>query len=248
MNGIEISMAAEPLFQLGPIIVTNSMLVTALVVVLLTILSVVVTRRMSIVPNSRLQNLLEMIVEFLLDLSEKTAGRGVGRRVFPLIATFFIFILTANWIALSPGFGGSITYLNFHHQVVPLLRAPNADLNMTTAMALIAIVVVQIVGVKMNGGRGYLKELTTPILLAPLHFIAEISHVISLAARLFGNVMGGEVLLIVIFALIPPVVPTIFMGLEAFFGFIQALIFSVLTIVYISLAAGHGEARAEKHA
>lgn len=248
MHGTEITMAAEPLFELGPITITNSMLVTMLVIVLLTVVSILATRRMSLVPNSRLQNFLELIVEFLADLSEKTAGRGVGRRVFPLIATLFIFTLTANWIALFPGFLGAITYLNFHHQWVPLLRAPNADLNTTTAMALIAVTVVQIVGVNMNGARGYLRELTTPILLTPLHFVAEISHVISLAARLFGNVLGGEVLLIVIFALIPPVVPAIFVGLEAFFGFIQALIFSVLTIVYISLAAGHGQAHGEKHA
>jgi F-type H+-transporting ATPase subunit a len=98
----------------------------------------------------------------------------------------------------------------------------------------------------MNGLRGYLKELSTPLLLTPIHLIGELSHVISLSARLFGNIFGGEVLLAVMFALVPYFIPVIFMGLEMFFGFIQALIFSVLTIVYISLAAsGHGS---EEHA
>ena len=241
--GIEISMAPEPLFGIGHFYITNTMLTTVLVGALLVVVSLLATRRMSLVPNSRLQNLMEWIVEFLLNLSENTAGKRVGRRVFPLIATLFIFILTANWIGLFPGFG-SITWLNPHGHHVPLLRAATSDMNMTAAMALIAITTVQVVGVVMNGVRGYLKELSTPIFLTPIHIIGELSHIVSLTARLFGNIFGGEVLMIVMYALVPYVVPFIFLGLEAFFGFIQALIFSVLTIVYITLAAGHGAAAA----
>ncbi len=84
----------------------------------------------------------------------------------------------------------------------------------------------------------------TPVFMAPIHLISEVSHVISLAGRLFGNIFGGEVLMLVMYTLVPYVVPTMLLGLEVLFGFIQALIFTVLTVVYITLAAGpeHGEA------
>lgn len=249
---LEISMAAEPLFEVGPFVITNSMLTTWLVMAFLVVLSIAATSRLSLVPHSRLQCLMELIVEFLLNLAENTAGKRVGRRIFPLIATLFIFILVANWAGILPGFG-TITFENSHGHRVPLFRAATADMNTTVAMALIAITVVQFVGVTVNGVRGYLKELSTPLLLTPLHVIAEISHIISLSARLFGNVFGGEVLLVVMYALVPYVIPFVFLGLEMFFGFIQALIFSVLTAVYIALAAaghggGHDEAVAEAHA
>lgn len=239
---IHASMAAGVLFHVGPFAVTNTMFTAWVVMALLVIVSILATRRMSLVPESRLQNLAEMIVEFVLDLTERTAGAKVGRLVFPLIATLFIFILSANWFGVVPGVG-TITLTDPHHpeHSVPILRAATSDFNMTAAMALIAVVTVQVVGVAFNGVRGYLKELSTPLLLTPIHIIGELSHVISLSARLFGNIFGGEILLVVMFALIPYFVPAVFMGLELFFGFIQALIFTVLTVVYISLAAsGHG--------
>jgi F-type H+-transporting ATPase subunit a len=189
-------------------------------------------------------------VEFLYTLAVDTAGKKVGRRIFPLIATFFIFILTANWLGLFPLFG-TLKIQGLHHEPVPLLRAANADLNMTVAMALISITTVQVLGLAYNGLKGYLKHLSTPPFLTPVHLISEISHVISLAARLFGNIFGGEVLMLVMYALVPILVPTVFAGLEVLFGFIQALIFTVLSAVYITLATGsgnHGEAAAEASA
>ena len=245
--GIEISMAPEPIFKIAGFAITNSILTTLLVMLFLFVVSWLGTRRMSLVPESRLQNLLEWVVEFLLNLSENTAGRRVGRKVFPLIATLFIFILAANWTGLLPGFG-SIYVVEHNGAHVPLLRAATSDMNTTAAMALIAITVVQVVGFTINGTRNYLKEMTTPVFLTPIHLIGELSHIISLTARLFGNIFGGEVLMVVMYSLVPYFVPAIFLGLEAFFGFIQALIFSVLTIVYITLAAGHGALETEGHA
>ena len=133
---------------------------------------------------------------------------------------------------------------------MPFLRGPNADLNMTLAMALLAIGIVQIAGVAAHGARGYWKELSTPWPLTPIHLISEISRVISLSFRLFGNIFGGEVLLTVMYALLGGIfvgfATFIFLGLEVFFGLIQALLFSILTLVYISTAvAGHGDAEAE---
>ncbi len=250
---IHAPLAAETIAHLGPIPITNSMLTSVLVMALLLVLAWLATRKMQLVPG-RYQALWEMVVEFLLDLSEDTAGKRVGRKVFPLIATFFIFILTANWLGLLPGVGPSI-YVKVAESAghgaeeivhVPLFRAANADLNMTAAMALLSITVVQISGILVNGVKGYLKHLATPPLLAPVHIVSELSHIISLAARLFGNIFGGEVLVTVMYALVPVVVPAVFLGLEVLFGFIQALIFSVLSIVYIALATAgdheeHGE-------
>ncbi len=245
--GIEISMAPEPIFHVAGLGITNSMFTTVLVMALLVLVSYLGTRRMSLIPDSRLQNLLEWVVEFLRDLSENTAGKKVGRKVFPLIATLFIFILSANWIGLLPGFG-SIYVLEHGGRQVPLLRAANSDMNTTAAMALVSVTVVQVIGFTINGFRGYIKELTTPLYLTPIHLIGELSHIISLTARLFGNVFGGEVLMVVMYSLVPYVVPVVFLGLEAFFGFIQALIFTVLTTVYITLAAGHGVVETNGHA
>jgi F-type H+-transporting ATPase subunit a len=291
-----ISIKAEELFRLFGIAFTNSMLYTLIVIAVLSIFFWLATRRMKIVPT-RMQNFAEAIVELLLGITEGTAGRRVGRRIFPLIATLFIFILTANYAGLLPGVG-TVGYCTAPHhtttgtehalviqkdsaqvstvaglaapvlqteepkteaksglpsdickekgkeEFIPFLRAPNADLNTTLAMALLAIGVVQIAGIAAHGFGGYLKELVTPIALAPLHIIGEISRVISLSFRLFGNIFGGEVLVTVMYALLGSIFigfgTFIFLGVELLFGLIQALIFSILTLVYISTAvAGH---------
>jgi F-type H+-transporting ATPase subunit a len=102
-------------------------------------------------------------------------------------------------------------------------------------------VLVQVAGIQAQGVGGYLKELLTPIPLAPLHIIGEFARILSLSFRLFGNVFGGEVLVTVMYSLTYVLIPTVFLGLEIFFGAIQALIFTVLTVIYFSLAvAGHG--------
>ena len=101
--------------------------------------------------------------------------------------------------------------------------------------------IVQITGVVSHGAGGYLKELFTPVWLGPVHVIGELARIISLSCRLFGNIFGGEVLVTVIYSLTKVFIPVIFLGLELLFGFIQALIFSLLTMSYIILAvAGHG--------
>ena len=289
-----ISIKAEPLFTvptpLGEFIFTNSMLYTLIVIAAITIFFAVATRRMSLRPKGA-QNFAEAIVELLLGITEGTAGKRVGRRIFPLIATLFIFILVANYSGLLPGVG-TIGFCGEHHEeaaehaqvstvglaaptlqeeksgglpgvecttsagtkgvFIPYLRAPNADLNTTVAMALLAIGIVQIAGIASHGIGGYIKELTTPIMLAPIHIMGEISRVISLSFRLFGNIFGGEVLVTVMYALLGGVFlgfgTFIFLGLELLFGLIQALIFSILTLVYIATAVGGHGSHEEAHA
>ncbi len=279
-----ISLAAEKLFSIGPLVVTNSMVMMLISMVVVFLFLTRTAGRAQLVPSgSRLQQLGEWLVEALLGLVESVAGRQLARRIFPLIGSLFIFIIVANWLALLPGVGTIGFYEEPHavtgdHAVVteqskgkealatptetkgkeaakddhaaddhgkkvfvPFLRAANADLNMTVAMALIAVTTVQIIGIRFHGVGGYLKELATPWFLFPVHLISELSRILSLAARLFGNIFGGEVFLVVIFFLFPLLLPLIPLVLEVFFGFIQAVLFSVLTLVYLSMAAaGHG--------
>ena len=269
-----VSLAAEQLF--GSFL-TNSMLTMFVVMVALVIFFIIATRRIAggnreaayVAPRG-VQNFAEFVIETLLNLVEGTAGKKLGRTVFPLIATLFIFILSANYAGLLPGVG-SIGYCE--HEVgahaaeaattiapgchatgevlVPFLRAPNADLNMTIAMALIAVVTVQFFAIRSHGVGHYLKEFIAPP-IPLLHLIGEFSRIISLSARLFGNVFGGEVLLAVIIALTAPLafgligtIPMLFYGLELFFGFIQALLFSLLTLIYIAVAAAGHDAHEE---
>lgn len=243
------SLSPEPLFSLGPIHVTNSMLTTLLVVLFLTALVFWLSRGLKLIPG-RKQNFLETVVEGLLGLVEGAAGRRVGRIILPLIGTLFIYIVTANWFALLPGVG---TFLFDSHVVeeghvlgnVPLLRAPNADYNMTLAMAVLTIVIVQVAGFAAHGLFGHLKEYRNP-----LNIIDEFARLISLSVRLFANVFAGEVLVTVMLALsfvafftvVSVFAPVIFLGLEIFFGMIQALVFALLSLIYITLAVGaHGE-------
>lgn len=239
---MEITLAPEPVFRVGELVITNTMITSVLVVAVLGVVAAIYRSVLSVSSPGRFQSAVEWVLGFVLNLCEQSAGPELGRRIFPLVATFFIFILTANWLGLLPGFH-FIRVVNFEGHAVPLVRSANSDLNMTVAMALVAVGTVQVLGVAYRGFTGYLKELFTPIFMAPIHILSELSHVISLAGRLFGNIFGGEVLMLVMYTLVPYVVPALFLGLEVLFGFIQALIFSVLTIVYISLAAApeHGE-------
>ncbi len=271
INIPRVSLPAEELFKVGPLEVTNSNLTMAVVMVAILIFFLLVVRKLSIVPCRR-QALAELTVDGLLGFTISTAGsRSLGRKIFPLAATLFIFILCANYSGLLPGVGSiyikkdvpiaassvadlkpaekdrlitkpdGLQYL--HNEEVPIFRSPNADLNMTLAMALIVVVLVQYLGIRAHGPGGYLKELFTPVFLGPIHIIGEISRIISLSFRLFGNIFGGEVLVTMMYALTFVIIPTVFLGLELLFGLIQALVFTILTIIYIQLAVGgHGDA------
>jgi F-type H+-transporting ATPase subunit a len=237
-------------------------------------------RNPQLVPRGA-QNVFEFILEALLSLVQNTAG-SYARRVFPLIATLFLFIITANYMGLLPGLGtilvpnpnvhaeAAATTHAFvrvaeasplaadpvpadgeHHEPaqVPLLRAANADVNMTLGMALVSFLFIHGSGIYVHKLAGYWKELSTPALLTPVKIVIECFLPVSLSMRLFGNIFGGEMLLAVMAF---PVVAVPFMIMELLFGFIQALIFSMLTLIFTSLAvqhpAGHeGEAHGAGH-
>jgi F-type H+-transporting ATPase subunit a len=248
---VEISPAAETLFHLGPVPITNTIITTWLVMIVLIAASYVGTRQLQLVPG-RFQGMLEAIIEAIYGLVESSTGR-YARSAFPLIGTLFLFIVTANWMGLLPGFTPSgmfgpaiwLAAEHDHHLVhIPLLRAPNSDINMTLAMGLSSFVFIHFSGIRMNGLLGYLKHLSTPIFLTPINVVIESFVPVSLSFRLFGNIFGGDVLLTVM-AL--PVVALVFMILEMLFGLIQALIFSILTAIFVGLATAHGHQHDEQH-
>jgi len=252
-----------PLFGHLTLRITNSFLTMLLVMLFLIILGSLVARRAQLIPG-RLQSVVEMVVEFLLGLVEGTAGKKLGRRIFPLISGLFIFIIVANYTGLLPGIGtigiwhegkhalvaaseGATGTEHGGRTLVPLFRPPSADLNMTLAMALISYVAFQVAGISAHGVWGRIKHMANPPFLLPIEIISELSRIVSLSFRLFGNIFAGETLLTVMYGLanaikitvVGLVIPVIFLYLEVLFGFIQALIFAVLTLIYIALASAH---------
>lgn len=246
--------------------ITNSFLTMLLVMLFLIVVGSIIARRAQLVPG-RFQSVFEMVVEFLLGLVEGTAGKRLGRRIFPLIGGLFIFIIVANYTGLLPGIGtiglketgghalvaaaeGAAEAEHGKVALVPLFRPPSADLNMTLAMAFISYVAFQIAGLSAHGLWGRIKHMANPPFLLPIEIISELSRIVSLSFRLFGNIFAGETLLTVMYGIanaikisvIGLVIPVIFLYLEVLFGFIQALIFAVLTLIYIALASadGHG--------
>ena len=260
---VHVEIKAEELFAIGPLIVTNSMVGAVLASLVLLLIARWFTRRSGIVP-SRGQSLIELPSELLAGIVRGTGGKR-WRQFAPLILAIFLFVLTANWLSLLPGVGtiGLAEGPPDDRIIVPFVRAAAADLNFTLGLALISFVSFVVFGLRANGLRGYLKELLiaepaymTP-LLTPIHLISELSRVISLSMRLFGNVFAGEVLLATMLALttatvfILPlafVIPGVFIGLELLFGLVQALVFALLSMTYITLAiAEHRQHGSDEH-
>lgn len=232
---VHISLAAEPIFHLGPLVITNSMLVSWLLTAGLILFARLVTKKISLVPQS-LQNLAEIVIAGLFNFMESVAGERT-REFFPLISTFFIFILLGNWTELLPGIGtiGFHTHQHGQEIFVPLFRGVTADLNTTFALALISVVTLHYLSFKHLGTAKYITfRFLNPIGI--LESMADFAKVLSFSFRLFGNIFAGEVLLTVVTFLMPLVVPLPFLGLEIFVGFIQALIFTMLSLVFFSTA------------
>jgi F-type H+-transporting ATPase subunit a len=260
---VHVEIKAEELFAIGPLIVTNSMVGALLASIILLLAARWFTRRSGIVP-SRGQSIIELPIEFLAGVVRGTGGKR-WRQFAPLILAIFLYVLVANWLSLVPGVGtiGFAEEIEGKMVIVPFVRAAAADLNFTLGLALISFVSFIAFGLRANGWRGYLKELLiaepaymTP-LLTPIHLISELSRVISLSMRLFGNVFAGEVLLATMLSLttatvfILPlafVIPGVFIGLELLFGLVQALVFALLSMTYITLAiAEHRQHGSEEH-
>ncbi len=159
--------------------------------------------------------------------------------VLPIVTTFFIFILSANLIALLPGFLGSVI-IRIGNEEIPLLRSPNSDLTATFALAIVSVLFIQLLSLKSLGIKGFLKRFinfSNPIkfILGFFEIISESVKVLSFSFRLFGNVFAGEVLLLIVAFMVPFFLPLPFMIMEVFVGFIQASIFALLTLTFMQI-------------
>jgi F-type H+-transporting ATPase subunit a len=260
MSSPVISLAAEPIFQLAGVPVTNSMLTALLVSGSLVIVAVLLRLRLKQVPRA-FQSTFELLYAFFVQTAERVTGNPrLARDLFPLVTTSFLFILVSNWSGLLPVMG-SVGIHESHHGLVPLLRAPTSDLNTVIALALCSVVYVQALAIKYRGIRSYLHgffNFSSPIsfFTGLIELLSEGMRIISYSFRLFGNVFAGEVLIATVLfltmTLVPlvPVVPLPFYGLELFVGFVQALVFAFLTIVFAGIAAAshdsHPKAAASK--
>ncbi len=233
---MHVSLAPEALFHVGPIAVTNSMLTALLTTLLVLGVLVVAARRLSLRPAGGVGGTTEAISEAVLGQAEAAYGsREAALKYFPLLATLFIFILVNNLIGLIPGFN-TITWNG-----APLLRPVTTDLNATIALALVSVVLTQVYAIRKLGAFKNIKRyFAHGFLLGLLEIILELTRVISFSFRLFGNIFAGEVLLVVISALLPILGPSPFWAMEIFVAFIQALVFTMLTMAFIAMAIDPG--------
>ena len=233
---MEIHVPIQPheLFKLGGVVVTNTLLTSWIAIALLVAFALAATRRMQLVPSG-LQNVAESLVELLLGLGEQAVGPN-ARRFLPLVATLFLYIWFANWLGILPGVG-----------TIPVFRTANSDLSITAAMAILVFLWVQFIGLKSNP-KGYFLKFLWPPFLGQLEIISELARPLALALRLFGNILAGFVLVEVMLQIAPFGVPAVFLAVELGVGLIQALIFAILTLAFLSLASSHGHAVSQSDA
>ncbi|OIO05377.1 ATP synthase F0 subunit A [Candidatus Falkowbacteria bacterium CG1_02_37_21] len=257
----ENTLFAEPIMHLGHFTITNSLLTSALALIIIITLAWLVRRNLKEVPTG-IQNVLEMIVDAFLGIFDSVTGsRKKSLQFAPLVLAFFFFILVNNWMGLLPGVGSIGQLVREHGELVfvPYLRGATADLNTTLALATLGVVLSHIFGVLAVGWWQYLNKfinlkafLEIPgkirkdpmiILINPIkafvgliEIVGELAKVASLAFRLFGNVFAGEVLLASISAILAFAVPVPFLFLEILVGLIQALIFAMLVLTYLTIS------------
>lgn len=241
---MNISLAAEPIFHIGGFPVTNTLLASWFAMAILILLSRALSRRIREKPKG-IQNVVEAVVDQMLKLMDSVTGdRQQSRKFFPIVATIFFFVMTANWLGLLPGFG-TVGIKEVHdgkNIILPFLRSTNSDLNMTLALAVISVIATQVFGIMLIGATKFAKRYfnfgKNPIMTGVgfLELFGEVAKLVSFSFRLFGNVFAGEVLLVVIATLVPFVAPLPFYFLELFVGFIQAFVFAILTLVFFKVA------------
>ncbi len=276
-QSLHVSISAEPIFRIFGLEISNSIFTSVIVSTFLIVFAILFNKYKFKITNKpgSLQNFVEMIVEalynFVYSITENTKKTVL---FFPIIATFFIFIILNNYVGLLPGVGSIMVEKQstaitdhvpeqavveqhetevveevaeeVHAPMTPLFRAATADLNTTLALAIISVILTQVFGIS-HLGLSYFKkflDFSSPInfIVGILETVLEFAKIVSFAFRLFGNIFAGEVLLIVMTYLISIAVPAPFYALELFVGFIQALVFSMLSLIFFNLATkGHHE-------
>jgi len=264
---------AEPIGHIGSFTVTNSLLNSWVVVIGLVVFAIFVRNKISKVPRG-IQNYLELVYDQALQLADSVTGsREKSMKFIPLVMPLFVFILLNNWLGMLPGVGsiGFIETEGVHKVFIPLFRGATADLNTTLALGIMAVVLTHVAGVMMTSAWAHLNRFVginlflelprkvfkekeySALMVNPIKFfvgiieiIGEFAKVASLSFRLFGNVFAGEVLLSAMAAICAYFLPLPFMFLEIIVGIIQALIFSMLTLVFLTIMSTSHEEHAEE--
>ncbi|MBW2431449.1 MAG: F0F1 ATP synthase subunit A [Deltaproteobacteria bacterium] len=193
---------------------------TWLVFGLLIILGLFARHKKSILPRP-VQALGEFIVSVLYDLTEDALGKELGQKYAPLVCALFMFLLLSNWLG-----------------IIPHLEEPTRDLNTTFALGLLGFFIAHYAGIKTKGFKAYSKEYFQPIFfMMPLNLIGELAKIVSISFRLFGNILGGSIIILVVSYLTLNLVlsPFLYAFFGLFVGTIQAFVFTMLTVVYISV-------------
>ena len=195
-------------------------LMTWIVFALLIIMGLCASNKKSILPRP-IQALGELIVSLLYELTEDALGKDLAKTYAPLICALFMFLLLSNWLG-----------------IIPHLEEPTKDLNTTLGLGIMGFVIAHYAGIKSKGFKAYIKEYFQPIFfMMPLNLIGELAKIVSISFRLFGNIMGGSIIILVVSYLTYSVVlpPFLYAFFGLFVGTIQAFVFTMLTVVYISV-------------
>ncbi len=257
----ETTLFAEPVYHTKDFTITNALITSWIAVIVIIILSLVLRSKLKEIPG-KIQNIFEIIVEGALSLCDQvTNDRALSIKIFPIAISVFLFILVSNWFGLLPLGGFGLIEKGEHGlSFIPFLRGGTADINTTLALAIMTVLGANIFGIFSIGiwktfnkyvnlkiiGQIWKKVRKEPtiIIVAPITFfvglieiVGELAKMASLSFRLFGNVFAGEVLLVSMAALVAYVVPIPFLFLEILVGVIQALIFSILLVVYFTIAS-----------
>jgi F-type H+-transporting ATPase subunit a len=260
----EPSLPSETIFHIFSFPVTNTIIATWITMLVLVGLAVTVSRRVKIIPG-RLQSIFEGILGWVYDLCTSIAGEKDGRKFFPLIATVFLFVIVNALLALLPGFNSLIIHEG--DAAIPVLRGANTDINTTFALAIVVFLVFEYFGWRRLGfhyikkfivvgdiGHGF-KQIfkgnkqggmtifsgAMVAIAGLLEGLSDFIRIISLTFRLLGNMIAGEIVILSFYFLAPFFVPNIMYVFELLFGFLQALVFASLTMVYITLAVAPHE-------
>jgi len=264
--------AAAPRFKLGPFTVTNSMIMTWIVALVIIISAQVAMRATKAIPRGA-QNFWEWLVEGLYNFLEGIIGRDLVKKTFWFFATVFIFILFTNWAGLLPGvgtigWGTPDATGHLHHISRPLLRGVNADLNMTLAMAVVFFVCWVVWALQANGPGGFLLHIFGPkgdttgllkllmivvfLAVGILEVVSIVFRPVSLSFRLYGNIFAGENMLEAMAIMGGPAFGWLlalpFYAMELLVGVVQALVFMLLTAVFTLLICTHEEGHEHAHA
>ncbi len=257
----EATLYAEPIYHIGSFAITNALFTSWIAVFLIIIIAISLRRKLKEIPKG-IQNFFEIILEGAFSLCDQVTGsRTITTKVFPLAISVFFFILINNWLGILPFGGFGLVEKGGAESVfIPFIRSGTADINTTLALSLMAVVGANIFGiisiglwktfnkyVNLKALAGIITKIRrepTVLVVAPVTFfvgvlelIGEFAKIASLSFRLFGNVFAGEVLLLSMSALLAYGLPIPFLFLEIFVGLIQAFIFSILVLVYFTIAS-----------